>query len=575
MTAQGEAPEATTERAKGGVDDGAGQLAERGAGQVSEPVADAAEGRDDSAGPGAGQGVQADVARTFGGALPLPVADGASEPGLERESEQERGCESAPEDAMPLGYGAQQAAEQVELVQSPDSTTSESDDDVVAATQQLPQFALPPMPTLPPPRPASPPPTPAAEPASVEPALVEPAPAESVPFEPTSPESVPRAFVAEEPAEAATLLLPPVPADEGTPPPQSLPGATPAAGTQLPPPSGTSAPYPPHAAYEPASNAAPAPHTAYAPPPAVPVSVPVAGPEVAEVKRRARHGDSVSRRTVQALHRLVSSTARETTIATETARAIQQPVFSGRQLAVTSIRGGAGKSTVAALLSLTYAHYRNDPTLTVEADPALGTIPGRLGASEIRWTCTDLARIVNPSMRLTDITGYLVRLPGGGWLLPASQGAVGAQLDLDTYRVVITSLGRYFGTTVVDCETLPAEVARTSLTTTQARVLVTPATVEGVAATRSVLDWMSGLHPRTLRTTVVAMAHAVPDTALDEAKASRHLAVGGATVVSIPYDRHLAAGGAIRTDLLGHHTRAAAARLAAECMTRAVAFDQP
>ncbi|MBB1257196.1 hypothetical protein H3146_28275, partial [Streptomyces sp. OF3] len=104
---------------------------------------------------------------------------------------------------------------------------------------------------------------------------------------------------------------------------------------------------------------------------------------------------------------------------------------------------------------------------------------------------------------------------------------------------------------------------------THARVLVTPATVEGVAATRSVLDWMGGLHTSMLPTTVVALAHAVPDTALDEAKAVERLGVGGPAVVSIPYDRHLAAGGAIQTELLGEHTREAAARLAAACMARA------
>lgn len=295
---------------------------------------------------------------------------------------------------------------------------------------------------------------------------------------------------------------------------------------------------------------------------------------MAGAQRRPRRGDSVSRRTVQALQRFVSATAKETAVATQTARAIQQPLVSGRQLAVTSIRGGAGKSTVASLLSLTYAYYRGDPALALEADPALGTLPGRLGAEEVRWTCADLARIIDPSMRLTDITGYLVRLSGGGWLLPASQGTVGAQLDIETYRVVMTSLRRYFGTTVVDCETLPAEVARTALTTTQARVLVTPATVEGVAATRSVLDWMGGLHPSVLPTTVVVLTHSVPDTALDEAKASRHLGADGVAVVTLPYDRHLAAGGAIRTELLGHHTRGAAAHLAAECVNRAVAFDR-
>ncbi len=268
-----------------------------------------------------------------------------------------------------------------------------------------------------------------------------------------------------------------------------------------------------------------------------------------------------------------SSPAAETAAVTQAAYAIQQPVTTGRQIAVSSIRGGAGKSTVAALLALTYAHYRPDPVLALEADPALGTLPHRLGAREVRWSGTDLAQIVDPSMLITDLTGYLLPFAGGGWLLPGSQGSIGARLDLDTYRIVMTSLRRHFAATVVDCETLPAEVARTALVTTQARVLVTPATPEGVAATRSVLNWVGGLHPGLLPTTVVVLTHSSPDSGVDVRKAADHLGAGGAAVLPLPYDRHLAAGGAIRTELLGERTREAAARIAAEAMDRAVSRD--
>ncbi|MFD0163530.1 hypothetical protein ACFVJH_05160 [Streptomyces decoyicus] len=302
-----------------------------------------------------------------------------------------------------------------------------------------------------------------------------------------------------------------------------------------------------------------------------PVSVPLMPPELDALRSKPRHGESVAQRAGRAVRRAIaSSPAAETASVTQTAYAIQQPVTTGRQIAVSSIRGGAGKSTVAALLALTYAHYRADPVLAVEADPALGTLPHRLGAREVRWSGTDLAQIVDPSMLITDLTGYLIPFPGGGWLLPGSQGAIGTRLDLDTYRVVMTSLRRYFATTVVDCETLPAEVARTALVTTQARVLVSPATPEGVAATRSVLDWVGGLHPGMLPTTVVVLSHVSPDSGLELRKATEHLGIGGATVLPLPYDRHLAAGGAIRTELLGERTLQAAARIAAEAMNRAV-----
>ncbi|MFH8684685.1 hypothetical protein [Streptomyces lydicus] len=305
-----------------------------------------------------------------------------------------------------------------------------------------------------------------------------------------------------------------------------------------------------------------------------PVSVPLLPPELADGQLRPRRGDPLARRAGRALRRVfASSPAAETAAVTQAAYAIQQPVTSGRQIAVSSIRGGAGKSTVAALLALTYAHYRSDPVLAVEADPALGTLPHRLGAREVRWSGSDLAQIVDPSMLITDLTGYLLPFAGGGWLLPGSQGSIGTRLDIDTYRVVMTSLRRHFAATVVDCETLPAEVARTALVTTQARVLVTPATPEGVAATRSVLNWIGGLHPGLLPTTVVVLTHPSPDSGVEVRRAAEHLGAGGAAVLPLPYDRHLAAGGAIRTELLGERTREAAARIAAEAMDRAVSRE--
>ncbi|MFB6534195.1 hypothetical protein ACFCY8_30660 [Streptomyces noursei] len=377
-------------------------------------------------------------------------------------------------------------------------------------------------------------------------------------------------------------VTPVTPVTPAAPPPAAplsptaiVPGPVPPAG---PVPAATG-PVPPSVA-----PAGPAPTAASAPAPGhygraglparTPLSVPLLPPELADGQPRPRRGDPLARRAGRALRRVfASSPAAETAAVTQAAAAIQQPVSSGRQIAVSSIRGGAGKSTVAALLALTFAHYRPDPVLAVEADPALGTLPHRLGAREVRWSSGDLAQILDPSMLITDLTGYLLPFAGGGWLLPGSQGAIGTRLDLDTYRVVMTTLRRHFAATVVDCETLPAEVARTALVTTQARVLVTPATPEGVAATRSVLDWVGTLHRGLLPTTVVVLTHSSPDSGVDVRRAAAHLGAGGAAVLPLPYDRHLAAGGAIRGELLGARTREAAARIAAEVMDRAVSRD--
>jgi MinD-like ATPase involved in chromosome partitioning or flagellar assembly len=259
-----------------------------------------------------------------------------------------------------------------------------------------------------------------------------------------------------------------------------------------------------------------------------------------------------------------SSAAREVAETTATAEVLQQPVTTGRQIAVTSIRGGSGKTTVAALLATTYAHYRQDPVLAIEADPALGSLPLRLGAQTLRWTTGDLADVVQPQMTLLEVTGYLVQLPDNAWLLPGSQGQVGAMLDTKAYERVMVSMRRYFGVTVVDCETMPAEVARTALSAAQGRILTVPATLEGIASTHAVLQWMRGLPRDITTTTVVVLTETVPHTGVDLGKAAERLKETGASVRVLPYDRHLAAGGTIRTELLARDTREAATRLAAE-----------
>ncbi|MGC4986901.1 hypothetical protein ACLQ18_40940 [Streptomyces sp. DT193] len=301
-----------------------------------------------------------------------------------------------------------------------------------------------------------------------------------------------------------------------------------------------------------------------------PESVPTVDPRLAHALGRPQHGDSVTRRTGRALRGLAASASRDVAEETRLAQELQQPVTTGRVIAVTSIRGGVGKSTVSALLGRTFNHYRHDPVLTLEADTALGTLPVRMGAASVRWTCADIARILTPAMQLTEVTGYLVPVADGGWLLPASQGRVGAPMDVRTYRTVTLALRRYFAVTVVDCETLPGDVARTAMDTAHARVVVAPMTAEGVNGTRQVLDWLAQLPHSALAGTVVALSANSPDTTLDEKTAAAHLRETGVSVVRLPYDRHLAQGGPIHTSVLGRATRDAAVRLAAEAMHRAV-----
>lgn len=404
--------------------------------------------------------------------------------------------------------------------------------------------------------------------APVGPAPAAPAPAAPAPTHPRVPGPAPTAPPVASPSAAtpvAAVSVPPVTHPAGPPqhakrPPLTATPPTPAIPATPGAPGAPATPSTHSAPATPATHRAPATPTTPTPSPAV------------LLKSRARHGDPAARRVARALRRLTGgSVAREVEHTARIAETLQQPVTTGRQIAVTGIRGGAGKTTVTALLGRTYAHFRQDPVLMLEADAALGTLPARLGAPDARWTCGDLARIITPSMQLTDVIGYLVQSPGGGWLLPGSQGRVGARLELAEYRAVMLALRRYFGITVVDCDSLPSELSRTALVAAQARVLVTPATVEGVVATRAVLDWMATLRRGgLLRRTVVVVTEGAPHTAIDLSAAREALGVDGVSVRALRYDRHLAAGGAVRTELLARRTHDEVTELAADVLDRSL-----
>lgn len=102
-------------------------------------------------------------------------------------------------------------------------------------------------------------------------------------------------------------------------------------------------------------------------------------------RRERWRGGPFASRTVRGLRRIVSSSAAwEVAEVVRAAERLQQTVTTGRQAATTSIRGAAGKATGHAPLGTACAHYRQDPVLFVESDPALGSLPLRLGTQPLR-----------------------------------------------------------------------------------------------------------------------------------------------------------------------------------------------
>jgi len=387
-----------------------------------------------------------------------------------------------------------------------------------------------------------------------------PAPAESTTFDPPSALYGPAPARRNLPAAERTTFDPPAP-----PPARPRPRPNPAAETMLDPP-------------RPGTNASP-----FTTPPRrdQPLKAPVArtsapaeaDPHPESLLRRSRHGDPMLRRLAREVRKVTGASQDSFQDAT-LAEAIQQPVTTGRRIAVTSIRGGAGKSVVAALIATAMAHFRQDRVLAVDADPGIGSLPLRLGMTSAP-SLRSLIESRADAGSFEAIRSHLAQTDAGVWALGGAEGRF-ADVDLRAYRNAGTLLGRYFGVTVTDCGAgLTGELTNGILDDAHAQVLVTPATPDGAISARKALDLLAGTHAELAgRTTVVFVTHAA-GAGLDLDRAIRTMPPWLPRVEHLAFDRHLADGSIIDAARLAEPTRVAALRVAAAALTLAAGRSLP
>jgi MinD-like ATPase involved in chromosome partitioning or flagellar assembly len=318
-------------------------------------------------------------------------------------------------------------------------------------------------------------------------------------------------------------------------------------------------------------SAAPGPPPTPGPPQ---VGPPVTGGPIAarDLVRRSAYGDPLVRRMSRGMRRAMGAAAAgDVRKAADVEAVLGRPVPSCRQIAVTSIRGGAGKTTVAGLTATVIAQYRQDRVLALDADSGLGSLPLRMGVGPQR-SLHDLSAAHPRSFEET--SRYLALTADGLWVLSGTAGGrIAGELDLATYRSAAGVMSRYFAATVVDCGAgLLPELQRGIMADAHAQVMVTPGTVDGALSAHGALEWQArNGYEHLLPRTVIAFVTHTPHVDADLARAAQMLSSGGLPVVHIPYDRHLAAGTAVESARIGHETRAAVIRIAVEAFARAVA----
>jgi MinD-like ATPase involved in chromosome partitioning or flagellar assembly len=250
----------------------------------------------------------------------------------------------------------------------------------------------------------------------------------------------------------------------------------------------------------------------------------------------------------------------------------QAPVATGRRIAVVSTRGGAGKTTSAALLARLFSAVRPDTVAVLDLDPGQGSLGLRLGmdaAPPIDAVVPHATGGKVPSAAaLGDLLGHAApNLFASGPRQNGPGGVVEAQADAAALRATCAAVSRYFPVTLLDCPTgFDAPATQAALADCHAALYVVPATLSGMEdALGQLARWRRD--PRLARiplsVLVLQQDKAAPLAALDQAGRLSRL---GFDAYAIGYDRHLAAGSAVALPLLGPDHRVSVATIAGQLL---------
>lgn len=245
---------------------------------------------------------------------------------------------------------------------------------------------------------------------------------------------------------------------------------------------------------------------------------------------------------------------------------IAQPVRSDYRIALLSLKGGVGKTTVTVGLGSVFASLRRDNVVALDANPDFGTLGERVPRQTMS-TVRDLLA-ARPTIRsYADIRQHTSQSSSrlevvAGERDPAASEAFTEQ----DYRAVIDTLRTHYSVILTDCGTGIMHSAMDGvLSLTHALVLVSSPAVDGAKSAAATLDWLAlhGYAHLVERTVVVISAHRPGVASVDMAELRRHFLSRCRAVVVIPFDEHLAEGSVVDLARLRPRTRDAFVELAA------------
>lgn len=247
---------------------------------------------------------------------------------------------------------------------------------------------------------------------------------------------------------------------------------------------------------------------------------------------------------------------------------IRRQLTAPYQIAVVSVKGGVGRTTTVAALGSTFAKLRPDRVVAIDANPDFGDLSSRTTRHQFGLTLRDLAQAGGRLDSFSAVHSYTsvntadLAVVASPWTTDAAEALTGNE-----YQSGVEVLRRHYNLLVVDCGTGVLDSStNTVLRTSDAVVVVTPATVGGVTGAVATLNWLSSHgFDHLIASSVVAIVrqHPVKPT-VDIEAIEKLFASAQRPTIQIPFDPHLAEGGEIDLRMLEKETVLAFEDLAAD-----------
>jgi MinD-like ATPase involved in chromosome partitioning or flagellar assembly len=189
---------------------------------------------------------------------------------------------------------------------------------------------------------------------------------------------------------------------------------------------------------------------------------------------------------------------------------VNQPLQGCYKIALLSLKGGVGKTTVTATLGATFASIRGDRVIAVDANPDRGTLSQKVPL-ETPATVRHLLRDANSIQRYSDVRSYTSQGPSRLEVLASeSDPAVSEAFSAEDYARTLEILERFYSVVLTDCGTGLMHSAMSSvLEQADTLVVISSGSVDGARSASATLDWLDAHGHRELVRRSVAVINAV------------------------------------------------------------------